>query len=200
MQAELAICRQLQKTFKTIQEQSEQWKLTLETCQKDMTSLENLAEQYQCCAKVDLLQTPLAQSFPDIKEKLLYKLHDEMADMINRLQDILSAQNILKDKVSHQAEQCMDLYSKYAGQLTMKKMTECSPLWPSMATMLQWVQDFSRLYREDILCKQHTLEVFSPDKPEAVSSLVEHWKMNKMLQQQMEELLPLVAFFQQEQF
>ena len=64
---------QLQKTFTVLQQCVQVWK---DACDESSSiqSIINLTEQYQCCSNVETYNLPYNEQFPDIKDKLLYKI------------------------------------------------------------------------------------------------------------------------------
>lgn len=80
--AELPLYEQLQRSYKIINKQHKHWHDTLSAAHKAVASLQNILEQYHCCAQVNIEDTPF-RPFLGIQEALLGKLVQAMeAEML----------------------------------------------------------------------------------------------------------------------
>jgi len=71
--AELPLYEQLQQSYKIIKKQHKNWHGTLSAAHKAVMCLQNVVEQYHCCAQVSIEDTPF-RPFVGIQEALLGKL------------------------------------------------------------------------------------------------------------------------------
>ena len=71
--AENAVYKQLQKSFKVMDQSAALWQDSVLTSQPEVTSLCNLAEQLQCCQNVTVDGAVLGE-FPDLHGRLCTKL------------------------------------------------------------------------------------------------------------------------------
>ena len=76
-EAETALLRQLQKTFRSVQQEHGTVTKALAGVRDDMSTLSNQAEQYHTCKTVDIGDTALA-GFADLQSGLLQKLLQNM--------------------------------------------------------------------------------------------------------------------------
>ncbi len=75
-QAEMALLRQLQKSFTVALQDGKRIHEILQIELATVNSLLNLAEQYQCCQRVDIKDTALC-NFPELQSLLLFKIQKE---------------------------------------------------------------------------------------------------------------------------
>ena len=84
MQAQKAVLRHLQKTFKVTSQLCSVTTEKVEESKRGLASLSNIEEQYVCCKKVDFSKTPYKE-FPRLKDDLLYKLVTSLEEEIVKL-------------------------------------------------------------------------------------------------------------------
>ena len=77
------VYEQLQKSFRILKQCTATWKQTIQECQEDTASLQNLTEQYTCCQEADV--SVLLEQLPDVKDKLLYKIFMEIDKKLVKL-------------------------------------------------------------------------------------------------------------------
>lgn len=143
----LAVQEALKKCFPVVKEQQGFWQSTLNDCQPLLTSLRNLAEQLQATQNLRFEEVPALRAFPDLKERLKRKqlsAGDTILDkLLERLADLLK----VRDTVSSQVEQVLQIYKQHADTIGIDAVLQASAVSPSVADMLEWLQDIERHYR-----------------------------------------------------
>lgn len=140
-----------------------------------MVSLGNLAEQFVALSKVDLSNTPL-KDFPDLEKKLRFKLHHATDTVMGKLNEKLSSLQSVRDAVSSQVTSVFQIYEQYSQTLVINVLTERSSSCPSVADMMQWLQDADRYYRQQFLKRKTLLLTLRPDDFSVLESAPEKWK------------------------
>lgn len=84
------LLQQLQKSFKVVEQCVQSWSDILANCQVHVETLNNLTEQFTLCnGTTDEQLAAITARLPDIKDKLLYKLQQEVDVKLVILQEKL---------------------------------------------------------------------------------------------------------------
>ncbi|XP_011674392.2 uncharacterized protein C1orf109 homolog [Strongylocentrotus purpuratus] len=191
--------KQLRKSFKNIESIKNVWKNTCSTALSSLNSLQNVAEQYHCILRCVRSQSPdfmLVKRFPDIHERIQYKLIQEMELLIEKLQINIDELQAILSKVHQQYVNSMAVYKKNAEHLPLDKITEGTATWPSVADMLEWLQDVDALF--NFLCEnqRQVLASVNYNNEELMQSLSTKWKRgNRETEESLENVLAHVSFF-----
>ncbi|XP_030075664.1 AFG2-interacting ribosome maturation factor [Microcaecilia unicolor] len=172
-QALLPVHQALKKCFHAIEEQQEAWSKTIPEFKPLLSSLSNLAEQLQACRKVAFEHTPL-KGFPDLQQRLTYKLISAMEDVLEKVAEKMNELQKVRDAVSQQVAAVFHIYTQQAEELGVLASLKRSAVCPSVADMLEWLQDIERHYRNDYLRRKILLQVRYDNLPE-IQGLPEVW-------------------------
>ncbi|XP_069478750.1 AFG2-interacting ribosome maturation factor [Ambystoma mexicanum] len=170
----VAIHQSLRKSFQVVEQQQETWTNTLPGCSPLLDSLSNVAEQLQACEKVMLENTPLAQ-YPDLQPRLRHKLVSAMELILEKLTEKMSDLQKVRDSVSHQVWAVFQVYEQQAGALGVQACLEGTAVHPSIADMLEWLQDIENHYRCEYLRRKLLLQV-REDNLSAIRELPQSWQ------------------------
>ncbi|KAF7211514.1 AFG2-interacting ribosome maturation factor [Nothobranchius furzeri] len=163
----------LRRSFVSLEKQREVWRSVLEECSPLMEALGNLAEQMSALTRVQLLDTPL-RVFPQLEELLRVKLLQAADTVLQRLGENMCRLQSIRDSISSQASALLQQYQQSSVDLTM--LTERSATVPSLADMLQWIQDAERFYRQQFLQRKALLQTLRPDQLLLLESAPKRWK------------------------
>lgn len=188
----------IRKAFQCIENSQKSWRAVLEECGPLMVSLGNLAEQFIALSKVDLSKTPL-QVFPDLEQKLRFKLHHATDTVMNKLNEKLSCLQSLRDSVSSHVTSVFQIQEQLSLDLTV--LTERSASAPSVADMMQWLQDADRHYRQQFVKRKTLLLTLRPDEFSQLESAPERWKSldSPKEEDRISDMLCKVSFFMESQ-
>ncbi|XP_040269131.1 uncharacterized protein C1orf109 homolog [Bufo bufo] len=154
----LSVQQSLRRCFDTIDQQQEEWKRTILACGPLVSSLSNLAEQLQSCQKVTFSKTPLG-GFPDLQDRLRYKLEAAVDLTLEKLNEKMCVLQRVRDSVSHQVGSVLYVYEVSAEKLSLEASLERTSHSPSVADMLEWLQDTEKYYRNQYLQRKLLLQV-----------------------------------------
>ncbi|XP_060077987.1 AFG2-interacting ribosome maturation factor-like [Ylistrum balloti] len=155
------LLRQLQKSFKIVQQCVSTWSLVLTELRPHVVTLNNLTEQFSSCHSVTNIQlTALTSQLPDVKDKLLHKVQQEVDAKLVIMQEKLSTLHELCGKISKQCKYSTDLYTKNCVSLDLITVTSGSATRPSIADMLEWLQDTEQLFLQRYWARVHILDQF----------------------------------------
>ncbi|KAM4699997.1 AFG2-interacting ribosome maturation factor isoform 2-T2 [Discoglossus pictus] len=195
----ISIHQSMRKCFDAIELQHEEWKLAVQECDPLLSTLSNLAEQLQACRRVSLRSTPLC-GFPDLQERLCYKLEAAMETTLDKLNEKMSTLQKVKDALSHQVGSVMYVYEVNADKIGLEDSLERSPLSPSIADMLEWLQSIEKYYRNQFLQRKLLLQV-RPDCLSEIQTLPVSWgklaDRSSPMHQLIEDTLLNVSFFRE---
>uniref|UniRef100_A0A3Q4MRD1 AFG2 interacting ribosome maturation factor n=1 Tax=Neolamprologus brichardi TaxID=32507 RepID=A0A3Q4MRD1_NEOBR len=149
----------LRKSFATLESNQKVWKSVLAECSPLMVSLGNLAEQSRALSNVQISNTPL-RGFPDLEERLRFKLLEATDIVLGKLNEKMSSLQSARDAISNQVASILHLYEQNAHSLDLLAVTERSTTTPSVADMLEWLQDAERHYRQQYPFLSSVLDVY----------------------------------------
>ncbi|XP_043939629.1 uncharacterized protein C1orf109 homolog [Protopterus annectens] len=144
----LSLHQSLRRCFGVVQQQEIIWNDCLKECTPLLSSLGNLGEQLQACYSVTFENTPL-KDFPDLKDRLKHKLTLAMETIFEKLGEKMSCLQKVRDTVSNQVTAVFQHYDQLSAAFTVDETFERSTLTPSLADMLEWLQDIERFYRRE---------------------------------------------------
>lgn len=74
----LRIQQQIQRSFSVLKKCLHTWKESQQTMISATEKISNFTDQFQCCSKVGTGDLEIGRQFPDLKEKLLFKIECEV--------------------------------------------------------------------------------------------------------------------------
>ncbi|KAG7225411.1 hypothetical protein INR49_027400 [Caranx melampygus] len=165
----------LRKSFKSLESNQKLWRTALAECSPLMESLGNLAEQTRALSNVNISNTPL-KDFPDLEDRLRFKLLQATDTVMGKLNEKMASLQSAKDAVSNQVCAVMQLYEQNTDSLDVLTVTERSATTPSIADMLEWLQDAERHYRQQFLQRKTLLQTLRADNLSLLESAPKRWK------------------------
>lgn len=167
--------QELRKCFQSVKASQSVWRGVLEECAPLVSSLGNLAEQLRALRSVEITNTPLS-TFPNVAERLQYKLLNAVDTVLGQLRDKMSvvfleifdictvcifgpcpealgllfyrdALGSVRDSVCQQVSAVFHMYEQNSNSLPISTCVARCALSPSIADMLEWLQDTERYYR-----------------------------------------------------
>ncbi|CAI5691190.1 AFG2-interacting ribosome maturation factor [Oreochromis niloticus] len=164
----------LRKSFATLESNQKVWKSVLAECSPLMVSLGNLAEQSRALSNVQISNTPL-RVFPDLEERLRFKLLEATDIVLGKLNEKMSSLQSARDAISNQVAAILHLYEQNTHSLDLLAVTERSTTTPSVADMLEWLQDAERHYRQQFLRRKTLLQTLRADDLSLLESAPQRW-------------------------
>ncbi|XP_015204746.2 AFG2-interacting ribosome maturation factor, partial [Lepisosteus oculatus] len=164
----------IQKCFKVVELQRSAWSAALGECAPLLGSLDNLAEQLAALDAVSLNRTALGR-FPGLQRRLQYKLLRAADTLLLKLGEKLSALQSVRDAISNQVMAVFQLYEQNGDAVGLAACVERSALSPSVADMLEWLQDIDRFYRDQFLKRKLFLQSIKPDSSSDLQTISQSW-------------------------
>lgn len=153
----LAVQEALKKCFPVVEEQQGLWQASLRDCQPLLASLSNLAEQLQAAQNLRFEDVPSLRAFPDLQERLRRKQLEAGDTVLDKLAEKLAALLKVRDTVSSHVGQVLRIYEQHADAIGIDAVLQASVVSPSVADMLEWLQDIERHYRSSYLKRKYLL-------------------------------------------
>ncbi|XP_022430982.1 uncharacterized protein C1orf109 homolog [Monodon monoceros] len=153
----LAVQEALRKCFPVVEEQQGLWQSALRDCPPLLASLSNLAEQLQAAQNLRFEDVPSLRDFPDLQERLRRKQLAAGDTLLDRLGERLAALLKVRDVVSSHVEHVLQIYEQHADMISLDAVLQASATSPSVAEMLEWLQDIERHYRSLYLKRKYLL-------------------------------------------
>ncbi|XP_063810420.1 AFG2-interacting ribosome maturation factor [Pseudophryne corroboree] len=195
----LSAQQSLRQCFDVIEQQQEEWKHVLMECEPLISTLSNLAEQLQACQKVTFTQTPLG-GFTDLQDRLRYKLEAAVDLTLEKLNDNMCTLQKVRDSVSQKVGSTLYVYEVNAEVLSLEASLQRTSLSPSIADMLEWLQDIEKYYRNQYLQRRLLLQLHNDCLTE-MKSLPHSWAKlednSSSKQQFVQDTLLNVSFFRE---
>uniref|UniRef100_A0A8D0GET0 AFG2 interacting ribosome maturation factor n=1 Tax=Sphenodon punctatus TaxID=8508 RepID=A0A8D0GET0_SPHPU len=159
------------------------------------SSLANLAEQMQSCQKVTFASTPL-RDFPELAEQLKHKQRCAAETLLEELMGKMAGLQRVRDTVSSSVGTVFQLYEQHADGLGLEASLQRSAVNPSLADMLEWLQDIESYYRHLYLESRLLLQIRYENLPE-MQALPQAWErmLEHNRQDVVQDALLKVSFF-----
>ncbi|KAM9838861.1 AFG2-interacting ribosome maturation factor [Aulostomus maculatus] len=171
----LTLHQALRRSFQCLENKQKEWKSALSECTPLMGSLGNLAEQLRALSNVQISNTPL-RDFPDLEEKLRFKLLHAADTVLGKLNEKMTFLQSVRDAVSNQVAGVIQLYEQNKDSLDLLTVIERSATIPSVADMLEWLQDADRHYRQQFLRRKTLMQTLRGDDLSLLESAPKRWK------------------------
>ncbi|KAM7384557.1 hypothetical protein PAMA_011763 [Pampus argenteus] len=196
----LSLQQTLRKSFHSLENNQKIWTSVLSECSPLMESLGNLAEQLRALSNVQISNTPL-RNFPDLEERLRFKLLQATDTVLGKLNDKMSALQSVRDAISNQVSAVFQQYEQNTDSLDLLAVTERSATNPSAADMLEWLQDAERYYRQQFLRRKTLLQTLRADDLSLLESTPKRWKSLESpgAEERITDTLFKVSFFMESQ-
>ncbi|XP_061669681.1 AFG2-interacting ribosome maturation factor [Syngnathoides biaculeatus] len=192
----LTIHQVLRRCFQSLESNQKLWMSLVAECIPLMASLENLAEQSRALSNVQLSNTPL-KDFPQLEELLRFKLSQAMDTVLCKLHEHLASLQSLRDSVTHQVSNVVQLYEQNTDSLDLVSVTERSATAPSVADMLEWLHNAERHYQRQFMRRKILLHTLSLGNLNILVSATKRWKdlETPSAEDQIADTLCKVSFF-----
>lgn len=174
-QALLAVQEALRKCFPVVEEQQGLWQSALRECPPLLASLSNLAEQLQAAQNLRFEDVPSLRAFPDLKERLRRKQLAAGDTILDKLGERLATLLKVRDVVSSHVERVLQIYEQHADTIGLDAVLQASAASPSVAEMLEWLQDIERHYRNSYLKRKYLLSSIQWEDLGNIQALPRAW-------------------------
>ncbi|XP_041508202.1 uncharacterized protein C1orf109 homolog [Microtus oregoni] len=172
----LAVQEVLRKCFPVVEQQQGLWQSTLQDCSPLLSSLSNLAEQLQAAQNVRFEDVPALRPFPDLQERLRRKQLEAGDIALDKITDRLATLLRVRDTVSSHVERVFQTYEQHSAALDMDAILRPSVVSPSVADMLEWLQDIDRHYRSSYLKRKYLLSSIHWGDLASIQALPKAWE------------------------
>ncbi|XP_062046980.1 AFG2-interacting ribosome maturation factor isoform X2 [Lepus europaeus] len=196
----LAVREALRRCFPAVEEQQGLWQGALRDCQPLVAALSNLAEQIQASQSVRFEDVPALRAFPDLQRRLRRKQLEAGDAVLDKLGERLAALLKVRDTVSSHVERVFQVYEQHADTLGLDAVLQPSAASPSVADMLEWLQDMDRHYRNSYLKRKDLLSSIQWGDLASIQALPKAWDRipEEEHQELVQDALLNVSFFLEE--
>ncbi|DAA30979.1 uncharacterized protein C1orf109 homolog isoform X2 [Bos indicus x Bos taurus] len=171
----LAVQEALRKCFPVVDEQQGLWQSALRDCPPLLVSLSNLAEQLQAAQNLRFEDVPSLRPFPDLQERLRRKQLAAGDTILDKLGERLATLLKVRDVVSSHVERVLQIYEQHADTIGLDAVLQASAASPSVAEMLEWLQDIERHYRNSYLKRKYLLSSIQWEDLGNIQALPRAW-------------------------
>ncbi|XP_010861077.1 PREDICTED: uncharacterized protein C1orf109 homolog isoform X1 [Bison bison bison] len=171
----LAVQEALRKCFPVVDEQQGLWQSALRDCPPLLASLSNLAEQLQAAQNLRFEDVPSLRAFPDLQERLRRKQLAAGDTILDKLGERLATLLKVRDVVSSHVERVLQIYEQHADTIGLDAVLQASAASPSVAEMLEWLQDIERHYRNSYLKRKYLLSSIQWEDLGNIQALPRAW-------------------------
>ncbi|KAM8935358.1 AFG2-interacting ribosome maturation factor isoform 2-T2 [Lycaon pictus] len=196
----LAVREALRGCFPAVQEQQRRWRGALGDCRPLLAALGSLAEQLQAAQVARLDDAPPLRAFPGLRERLRRKQLEAGDDVLDKLGETLATLLKVRDVVSRHVEQVFEVYEQHADAIGIDAVQRASAVSPSVADMLEWLQDIERHYRNAYLKRKYLLSSIQWGDLANIQALPKAWDQISEDEHQslVQDTLLNVSFFLEE--
>ncbi|XP_048206882.1 uncharacterized protein C1orf109 homolog [Perognathus longimembris pacificus] len=171
----LAVQEALRKCFPAVEEQQGLWWGTVQDCRPLLLSLSNLAEQMQAAHRLRFEDVPALRAFPDLQERLRHQQLASADVVLDQLAQRLATLLKVRDNVSNHVEQVFQTYEQHAHAVGIDAVLQPSALSPSVADMLERLQDIERHYRNSYLKRKYLFSSIQWGDLAGIQALPKAW-------------------------
>ncbi|XP_008284940.1 AFG2-interacting ribosome maturation factor [Stegastes partitus] len=196
--AVISLHQALRRSFVCLENSQKVWRSVLLECGPLMESLGNLAEQSAALSSVQISNTPL-RDFPELEDRLRFKLSQATDTVLSKLNDKMSSLQSVRDSVSNQLSAVQQQFEQNSDSLDVIDVTERSAATPSVADMMEWLQDAERHYRQQFLRRKTLLQTLRVDDFSLLESAPKRWKSLDSAEDPVTDTLCKVSFFMESQ-
>ncbi|XP_051527570.1 ribosome biogenesis protein C1orf109 homolog isoform X1 [Myxocyprinus asiaticus] len=192
----VSLHQQLKKCFEVLKVNKNVWESVLAECIPLMSSLGNLAVQLKALKNVQLANTPLAK-FPSLQERLHYKLSLAVDTVLGKLAEKMDALQTVRNAISKQVSAVFQFYEKNTDALDIACCVSRSATCPSIADMLEWLQDADCYYRLQLLQRRKLLWMLKPTDLTLMETEPKRWESlhSSSREERIADALCQVSFF-----
>ncbi|XP_042536033.1 uncharacterized protein C1orf109 homolog [Dipodomys spectabilis] len=196
----LAVQEALRKCFPAVEEQQGLWQGTVQDCQPLLISLSNLAEQMQAAHRLRFEDVPALRAFPNVQERLRQQQLASGDIVLDQLAQRLATLLKVRDTVSNHVEQVFQTYEQHAHTVGIDAVLQPSAVSPSVADMLERLQDIERHYRNSYLKRKNLLSSIHWEDLAGIQALPKAWDQISEHEHQdlVQDTLLTVSFFLKE--
>ncbi|NP_001187678.1 ribosome biogenesis protein C1orf109 homolog [Ictalurus punctatus] len=166
--------QELRKCFQSLKANQTVWNGVLEECTPLLSSLGNLAEQLRALKSVEIANTPLS-TFPNLPERLQHKLLNAVDTVLGELSEKVNALDLMRASVCKQVAAVFQMYEQNSELLPISTCVARCALSPSIADMLEWLQDTERYYRMQCIQRKNLLQLLKPDDLTLLETAPKRW-------------------------
>lgn len=171
----LVVQEALKKCFPVVEEQQDLWQSTLQDCLPLLSSLSNLAEQLQAAQSLRFEDVLALRPFPDLQERLKRKQLEAGDIVLDKLAERLATLLKVRNTISSHVEQVFQTYEQHAAELDIDTVLRPSVVSPSVADMLEWLQDIDRHFRSSYLKRKYLLSSIHWGDLASIQALPKAW-------------------------
>uniref|UniRef100_A0A8C0A6T2 AFG2 interacting ribosome maturation factor n=1 Tax=Bos mutus grunniens TaxID=30521 RepID=A0A8C0A6T2_BOSMU len=193
-QSLLAVQEALRKCFPVVDEQQGLWQSALRDCPPLLASLSNLAEQLQAAQNLRFEDVPSLRAFPDLQERLRRKQLAAGDTILDKLGERLATLLKVRDVVSSHVERVLQIYEQHADTIGLDAVLQASAASPSVAEMLEWLQDIERHYRNSYLKRKYLLSSIQWEDLGNIQALPRAW--DRISEDEYRTLYKVLVFMQ----
>ncbi|KAJ8334792.1 hypothetical protein SKAU_G00404310 [Synaphobranchus kaupii] len=165
----------LKRSFHSLEQNQKVWNSVLEECGPLMGSLGNLAEQLLALHGVKIPSTPLAR-FSDLQDRLRFKLLLAVDTVLEKLAEKMCSLQSVRDAVGNQVTAAFQVYEQHADTVDLVTCLQRAAAVPSIADMLEWLQDAEGYYRQQYLRRKALLQALKPNDLADLQSTPKRWE------------------------
>uniref|UniRef100_A0A8B9T2I8 Chromosome 1 open reading frame 109 n=1 Tax=Anas platyrhynchos TaxID=8839 RepID=A0A8B9T2I8_ANAPL len=140
-----------------------------------LVSLSGLAEQLRAARRLAWGSSPLG-AFGELRERLWRKQRGAAEALLEQLGQRREELRALRDAVGTGAASVLRVYEEKAAELGLEETLRRGARRPSLADVLEGLQDVERYYRHLYLESKLLLLSISCDSPEDMEALPQAWK------------------------
>lgn len=184
-----AVCKSLKLAFCAFKEQKRAWEKFMNNCSPHLRAIATLREIQTNCRAAKLVGTELLYKFPDIRERLLRNVENELLGEKDQLESILKDLKKSHNILSSACQQAIQAYEQHSQSLSVEDICYRSEVCPSVADMLEWMTSAEQEFSSHIHARELLLEEANFGDDFKTATFVKEWRDDAALLESLNDVL-----------
>lgn len=189
-----AVRKSLKFAFCAFKEQKLAWEMFINNCAPHLRAIATLREIQMNCSAAKLVGTDLLYKFPDIRERLLCNVENELLGEKDQLGSILKDLKKSHNILSSACQQAIQAYEQQSQSLSVEDICYRSEVFPSVADMLEWMTSAEQEFSSHIHARELLLEEANFDDDFKTATFVKEWRDDGALLESLNDVLATTKF------
>ncbi|XP_077542151.1 AFG2-interacting ribosome maturation factor-like [Haemaphysalis longicornis] len=198
MMDEIADLYAVRKSFKlafcALREQTLAWEKCMNNCSPHLRAIATLREIQTNCRTAKLVGTELLSKYPDIRERVLCNVENELLGERDRLESVLKDLKKSQNILSSACQQAIHAYEQQSQSLSAEDICYRSEVCPSVADMLEWITSAEQEFGSHVHARELLLEEANFGDDFKTATFVKEWKDDAALLESLNDALATTKF------
>lgn len=189
-----AVRKSFKLAFCALKEQKRAWEKCMNNCSSHLRAISTMREIQTNCRTAKLVGTSLLRKYPDVRERVLCNVEDELLVERDQLESILKDLKKSQNILSSACQQAIQAYEQQSQSLSIEDICYRSEVCPSVADMLEWITSAEHEFSSHVHARELLLEEASFGDDFMTATFVKEWKDDAALLESLNDVLATTKF------